>query len=70
MFMQDALTRKPELFAPGNEKQRDIYFQNYKARNESTQEKLKDASASGWAGQLRYQREQQQKNNDFLYGSD
>ncbi|EBZ1027329.1 hypothetical protein D7O18_22115 [Salmonella enterica subsp. enterica serovar Muenchen] len=68
MFMQDALARKPELFAPGNEKQRDIYFQNYKARNESTQEKLKDASASGYAAHLRQLRQQPQ--NDFLYGSD
>ncbi len=68
MFMQDALARKPELFAPGNEKQRDIYFQNYKSRNESTQGKLKDASASGYAAHLRQLRQQPQ--NDFLYGSD
>ncbi|EIZ2110923.1 hypothetical protein MOQ95_005674 [Salmonella enterica] len=68
MFMQDALARKPELFVPGNEKQRDIYFQNYKARNEGTQEKLKDASASGYAAHLRQLRQQPQ--NDFLYGSD
>lgn len=53
MFMQDALARAPELFTPGNEKQRDIYFGNYKAKNENTQQKLKDSSATVSAKGLR-----------------
>ncbi|ELJ4477751.1 hypothetical protein QQU72_004686 [Salmonella enterica] len=69
-FVQGVLAEMPELFSPGNEKQLEIYFQNFTNENTNTQEKLKDTSASGWADQLRYQREQQQKNNDFLYGSD
>ncbi len=68
MFMQDALARMPELFVPGNEKQRDIYFQNYQAKNENTQQKIKDTSASDYANHLRQLRQQQQ--NDFMYGSD
>ncbi|EFT4510607.1 hypothetical protein H2549_004245 [Salmonella enterica subsp. enterica serovar Stanley] len=68
MFMQDALVKMPEIFASGNEKQRDIYFQNYKDKNDNTQEKLKDVSASGYAAHLRQLRQQPQ--NDFLYGSD
>ncbi|HEC8369037.1 TPA: hypothetical protein ACTALY_000091 [Salmonella enterica subsp. enterica serovar Muenchen] len=67
-FMLDALTRMPELFTPGNEKQRDIYFQNYQAKNESTQQKIMDTSASDYANHLRQLRQQQ--NSDFMYGSD
>ncbi|EDQ2394342.1 hypothetical protein RU50_005457 [Salmonella enterica subsp. enterica] len=67
-FMQDALIRMPELFTPGNEKQRDIYFQNYQAKNENTQQKIRDTSASDYANHLRQLRQQQQ--NYFMYGSD
>ncbi len=67
-FMQDALTRMPELFTPGNDKQRDIYFQNYQAKNENTQQKIMDTSASDYANHLRQLRQQQ--NSDFMYGSD
>lgn len=70
MFVQDASAGAPELFTPGNEKLRDIYFENYKVKYENTQQTLRDAGASAHANQLRQQRQQQQTQPDFLYGSD
>ncbi|EEH4116099.1 hypothetical protein G7563_001869 [Salmonella enterica subsp. enterica] len=69
-FVSVMLRNNPAVFIPGNEDDLRKSYQNFTERNTSTQKALKDTSASGWADQLRYQREQQQKNNDFLYGSD
>ncbi|EDX0373970.1 hypothetical protein GTL21_004725 [Salmonella enterica] len=69
-FVSVMLRNNPAVFIPGNEDDLRKSYQNFTERNTSTQKTLKDTSASGWADQLRYQREQQQKNNDFLYGSD
>lgn len=64
-FAQGALAQMPELFSPGNEKQLEIYFQNYlKAKTEQN----KTQSASVTAEGLRKNRQQQQ--SDFMYGSD
>ncbi|HAK3331905.1 TPA: hypothetical protein H2A59_002383 [Salmonella enterica] len=64
-FAQGALAKMPELFSPGNEKQLEIYFQNYlKAKTEQN----KTQSASVTAEGLRKNRQQQQ--SDFMYGSD
>lgn len=63
------LRNNPAVFTPGNEDDLRKSYQNFTKKNTNTQKALKDTSASGWAGQLRYQREQQQ-NKDFLYGSD
>ncbi|HBZ9867370.1 TPA: hypothetical protein MND73_004300 [Salmonella enterica subsp. houtenae] len=49
-FMQGALSQSPELFASGNEKQRDIYFQNFKSQQ---QNQRKNNSASVAANGLR-----------------
>ncbi|ECI0975686.1 hypothetical protein AA215_00070 [Salmonella enterica subsp. enterica serovar Newport] len=65
-FAQGALAQMPELFEPGNEKQLEIYFQNYL---KTKTEQGKTQSASGTANYLRQRREQQQQ-GDFLYGSD
>ncbi|HDC2546225.1 TPA: hypothetical protein O7139_005376 [Salmonella enterica] len=64
-FAQGALAKMPELFAPGNEKQLELYYQNYQNGNT---EKAKNQSASLTAEDLRKLRQQQQ--SDFLYGSD
>ncbi|HIB1507714.1 TPA: hypothetical protein ACWV5T_002329 [Salmonella enterica subsp. enterica serovar Muenchen] len=68
-FVSVMLRNNPAVFTPGNEDDLRKSYQNFTERNTNTQKALKDTSASGWAGQLRYQREQQQ-NKDFLYGSD
>ncbi|EBY8713341.1 hypothetical protein D6S42_20345 [Salmonella enterica subsp. enterica serovar Kottbus] len=64
-FVQGALAKMPELFAPGNKKQLELYYQNYQDGNT---EKAKNQSASLTAEDLRKLRQQQQ--SDFLYGSD
>ncbi|HED0198892.1 TPA: hypothetical protein R4H00_000704 [Salmonella enterica subsp. enterica serovar Orientalis] len=64
-FAQGALAQMPELFKPGNEKQLEIYFQNYlKTKTEQGKTQSADVNAEG----LRKRRQQQQ--SDFLYGSD
>ncbi|HFE7524206.1 TPA: hypothetical protein ACGAD2_004885 [Salmonella enterica subsp. enterica serovar Newport] len=64
-FAQGALAQMPELFKPGNEKQLEIYFQNYlKTKADQGKTQSADVSAEG----LRKRRQQQQ--SDFLYGSD
>lgn len=64
-FAQGALAQMPELFKPGNEKQLEIYFQNYlKIKTEKGKAQSADVNAEG----LRKRRQQQQ--SDFLYGSD
>ncbi|ELK1648133.1 hypothetical protein QIZ43_000077 [Salmonella enterica] len=68
-FVSVMLRNNPAVFTPGNEDDLRKSYQNFTKKNTNTQKALKDTSASGWAGQLRYQREQQQ-NKDFLYGSD
>ncbi|HCM1919260.1 TPA: hypothetical protein N3A33_005359 [Salmonella enterica subsp. salamae serovar 28:r:e,n,z15] len=64
-FAQGALAKMPELFAPGNEKQLELYYQNYQNGNT---EKAKNQSANVTAEGLRKLKQQQQ--SDFLYGSD
>ncbi|EBS2694796.1 hypothetical protein ZQ65_15190 [Salmonella enterica subsp. enterica serovar Newport] len=65
-FAQGALAQMPELFEPGNEKQLEIYFQNYlKTKTEQGKTQSADVNAEG----LRKRRQQQQQ-GDFLYGSD
>ncbi len=64
-FAQGALAKMPELFAPGNEKQLELYYQNYRGGNT---EKAKNQSANVTAEGLRKLKQQQQ--SDFLYGSD
>ncbi|EBS3740269.1 hypothetical protein DQY98_17075 [Salmonella enterica subsp. enterica serovar Saintpaul] len=64
-FAQGALAKMPELFAPGNEKQLELYYQNYLGGNT---EKAKNQSANVTAEGLRKLKQQQQ--SDFLYGSD
>lgn len=68
-FVSVMLRNNPAVFIPGNEDDLRKSYQNFTKKNTNTQKALKDTSASDWAGQLRYQREQQQ-NKDFLYGSD
>lgn len=64
-FAQGALAQMPELFKTGNEKQLEIYFQNYlKTKTEQGKTQSADVNAEG----LRKRRQQQQ--SDFLYGSD
>ncbi|ECC9413421.1 hypothetical protein KG487_002088 [Salmonella enterica subsp. enterica serovar 4,5,12:b:-] len=65
-FAQGALTQMPELFEPGNEKQLEIYFQNY-LKTKTDQGKTQSAVVT--AEDLRKRRQQQQQ-SDFLYGSD
>lgn len=64
-FAQGALAQMPELFEPGNEKQLEIYFQNYL---ETKTDQGKTQSAVVTAEDLRKRKQQQQ--GDFLYGSD
>ncbi|EJX0511384.1 hypothetical protein ODC80_003977 [Salmonella enterica] len=64
-FAQGALTQMPELFEPGNEKQLEIYFQNY-LKTKTDQGKTQSAAVT--AEDLRKRRQQQQ--SDPLYGSD
>ncbi|EEG2531928.1 hypothetical protein GYD82_004580 [Salmonella enterica] len=64
-FAQGALAQMPELFKPGNEKQLEIYFQNY-LKTKTDQGKTQSANVT--AEGLRKSRQQQQ--SDFLYGSD
>ncbi|EFU5484444.1 hypothetical protein LDR16_000055 [Salmonella enterica] len=65
-FAQGALTQMPELFEPGNEKQLEIYFQNY-LKTKTDQGKTQSAVVT--AEDLRKRRQPQQQ-SDFLYGSD
>ncbi|HFW4798340.1 TPA: hypothetical protein ACIBS5_003783 [Salmonella enterica subsp. diarizonae serovar 60-67:z35:-] len=67
-FASVMLRNNPAVFIPGNENDLRNSYQNFTDRNTSTQEKLKDTSASNTADYLRYLRQQQ--NSDFIYGSD
>lgn len=68
-FASVMLRNNPAVFIPGNEDDLRKSYQNFIDRNTSTQNELKDASASGTAKYLRQRREQQQQ-SDFIYGSD
>ncbi|EGR9571052.1 hypothetical protein I4Z71_002959 [Salmonella enterica subsp. enterica serovar Grumpensis] len=58
-FANVMLRNNPAVFIPGNEDNLRKSYQNFTKKNTNTQEALKNTSASGLAGQLRYQREQQ-----------
>lgn len=68
-FASVMLRNNPAVFIPGNEDGLRKSYQNFIDRNTSTQNELKDASASGTAKYLRQRREQRQQ-SDFMYGSD
>lgn len=52
-FMQGAINQAPQLFLPGNEREREIYYQNFVESENQKQKARREASGSSTANALR-----------------